>query len=233
MTDWLEMFREARRIVRQLLPLDESLAQAFKFAKNNPGMCDEPEYWQQVKSHDFRPAFDTMVGWGKAGITQITPKEGWKFLLLDLGDCPDIFRLYRPGGQELVSEPKLRTLLTQELLIEAGAFEECFAPDTEDAFDLLFGNTQDIADHYVSELSDEVLNWTEGHDDTDYNFHGDNGYLLWLLLGSLALLSPFSDTDYCQRALQGREKLYLLSGYEEIFTYLATVTAAGLIYEEV
>ena len=231
MTDWLEMFREARRIVRQLLPLDESLVQAIKFAKNNPGICDEPEYWQQVKAHDFHPAFDKMVGWGKAGITQITPSEGWEFLLLDLGDCPDLFRLYRPGGQEVMSEPKLRALLTQELLIEAGAFEECFDSDTEDTFDLLFGNTQDFADHHVSELGDDILDWTgDAEDDDD---HGDNSCLLWLMLGSLALLSPFSDTDYCRRVLQGRDKLYLLSGFESLFTHLATVTATGLVYEDV
>ena len=231
MTDWLAMFEEVRRIVRQFLPLDESLAQVIQFAENNPDMCDEPEYWQQVKSHDFRPAFDTMIGWGKTSIAQLAPNEGWEFLLLDLGDCPETFRLYRPGGQELMSEPKLRALLSQELLVEAGAFEECFAADTENTFNLLFGSTQELADHHVSELGDDILDWTSDTEDNDD--HGDNGCLLWLLLGSLALLSPFSSVDYCKRILQGRDRLYLLSGYESLFTSLATVTTAGLVYEEV
>ena len=225
------MFEEVRRIVKQSLPLDESLAQVIQFAENNPDMCDEPEYWQQVKAHNFRPAFESIIGWGKAAMVQLTPKEGWEFLLLDLGDCPETFRLYRPGGQELMSEQKLQALLSQEPVVEAGAFEECFTAETENAFNLLFSNAQDFADHHVSELSDNILDWTGDSEDDDY--HGDNGYLLWLLLGSLALLSPFSDVDYCRRTLQGRDKLYLLSGFEEIFTSLATVTDAGLVYEEV
>ncbi len=225
------MFEEVRKIVRMGQPLSEALTQVIEFADSNPDLCDEPEYWQQVKAHDFHPAFDTIVGWGKAGTAQLTPKEGWEFLLLDLGDCPETFRLYRPGGQELMSEPKLRTLMNKEPVIEAGAFEECFTNETENAFHLLFGAPQELADHHVSELSDDLLNWTGDAEDADY--HGDNGSLLWLLLGSLALLSSFIDIDYCKRILQGRDKLYLLSGYEEIFSYLATVTAAGLVYEEV
>lgn len=231
MDSWQAMFDEVRRIVRQSLPLDESLAQVIQFAENNPSLCNEPEYWRQVGSHDFRLAFDATVGWGKVGIAQLVPKEGWEFLLLDLGDCPETFRLYRPGGQELMSEPKLRVLLTQEPVIEAGAFEECFTDEAKNSFDLLFGAPQELADHHVSELSDQTLDWTG--DSEDANYHGDNGYLLWLLLGSLAFLSPFSDVEYCKRILQGRDKLYLLSGYEEIFSYLATVTVAGLVYEEV
>ena len=231
MADWLAMFEEVRRIAGPSLPLDESLAQVVEFAENNPDMCDDLEYWQQVKAHDFHPAFDVMVGWGKVGIAQLTPKEGWEFLLLDLGDCPETFRLYRPGGQELMSEPKMRTLMNEEPVIEAGAFEECFVAETENAFNLLFGAAQELANHHVSELSDNILNWTSDSEDADY--HEDNGSLLWLLLGSLALLSSFSEIDYCRRALQGREKLYLLSGFEEIFTYLATVTDTGLVYEEV
>ena len=224
------MFKEVRRIVKQSLPLDEALAQVVEFARNSPALCDEPEYWSRVESHEFRSAFEAMVGWGQAGMARLTPKEGWEFLLLDLGDCPDIFRLYRPGGQELMFEPKLWALLSQELAIEAGAFEECFVVEAQNTFDLLFRNVQVFADHHVSELSDDLLNWTDASEDDDY--HGDNGYMLWLLLGSLALLSPFSDIDYCRRTLQGRTKIYLLSGFEEIFTSLATVTANGLVYEE-
>lgn len=231
MTDWLAMFEEVRRIVKQSLPLDESLAQVIQFAENNPALCDDLEYWNRVKSHDFRPAFEATIGWGKAAMVQLTPKEGWEFLLLDLGDCPETFRLYRPGGQELMSEQKLQALLSQEPVVEAGAFEECFTNETENAFDLLFGSTQELADHHVSELGDDILDWTGDSEDNDD--HGDNGYLLWLLLGSLALLSPFSSVDYCKRILQGRGRLYLLSGYESLFTSLTTVTAAGLVYEEV
>lgn len=89
-------------------------------------------------------------------MAQLQPKEGWEFLLLDLGDCLETFRLYCPGSQEVMAEPKLRTLL-----------------------------------------------------------------------------SPFSDVKYCKQVLRGRDKLYLLSGFESLFTLLATVTTAGLVYEDV
>jgi len=229
--NWSAMFEEVRCIVRQGLPLSESLFQVIEFANSNPALCDEPEYWRQVKSHEFRPAFDTMIGWGKAGLVQIAPSKGWEFLLLDLGDCPETFRLYSPGGQKLMSDLRLRVLLSQKLVIEAGAFEECFATTPENSFNLLFRNAQDFADHHVSELNDDILDWTGDTEDADD--HGNNGCLLWLLLGSLALLSPFNDSDYCRQTLQGRDKLYLLSGFESLFTHLATVTAAGLVYEEV
>ena len=231
MTDWLEMFREIRRVAKQSVSLDEALAQLIEFANRNPALCDEPEYWRQVKSHELRPAFETMTGWGKAGIAKLTPKEGWEFLLLDLGDCPETFRLYSPGGQELMSELKLRAILSQKLVIEAGALEECFATTPENSFNLLFRNAQDFADYHVSELDNDILDWTDDTEDADD--HGNNGCLLWLLLGSLALLSPFNDGDYCRQALQGRDKLYLLSGFESLFTHLATVTAAGLVFGEV
>ena len=231
MDSWSAMFGEIRRVVKQSLPLDEALAQVVEFADSSPALCDEPEYWRQVKSHEFRPAFDTMIGWGKAGRVQIAPSKGWELLLLDLGDCPETFRLYSPGGQELMSELKMRVLLSQKLVIEAGAFEEYFATKPENSFNLLFRNAQDFADHHVSELNDDILDWTGDTEDADD--HEKNGCLLWFLLGSLALLVPFRDVDYCRQSLQGRDKLYLLSGFESLFTHLATVTAVGLVYEEV
>lgn len=52
-----------------------------------------------------------------------------------------------------------------------------------------------------------------------------------MLLGSLALMAPLADGDYCKSLLAGRDKVYLLSGFESLYSYLATVTADGIQYE--
>ena len=63
------------------------------------------------------------------------------------------------------------------------------------------------------------------------DYHGDNGYFLWLVFGSFALLAPLKHASFRERVLRGRDRLYLLAGFEEIFTCLATVTREGLRYE--
>ena len=199
------------------------------FARSNPALFDEPEFWDQAQGHDFRAAFATLTSWAKQGLEALALHAGWQFLLLDLGDCPETFRLYSPGGQGRMSKERFRDILLGRLIVGPSEMEGCFGPDTPDPFGLLFGpGRANLSDHHVSELGDGLLDWT---DSAEAEFHGNSGYLLWLLLGSLALVKPLHDAAYCRAILGGRDRLYLLSGYEEIFFYVATVTPEGILYE--
>ena len=228
MEEWEAVFREVRKIVRSGQPLPESLARVREFAQNNPALFDEPQFWQQVQQHDFRADLELMADWAQQGFEVLGTKEGWEFLLLDLGDCPETFRLYRPGGQELMSEHLFRANLLRNLIIGPSNMEDCFSSEVTNPFDQLFTARTELCDHHVSEIPNSLLDWT-GNSSMD--FHGNSGYLLWLTLGTLSLTEPLRDEVYCQAILRGRDKLYLFSGYEEIFSYVATVTPEGVLYE--
>ena len=223
------MFETVQSIARDALPMGQSLKTIIALARSSPTLFEGAEYWNQAQGHDFQAAFSALTGWAKQGFAALGPRTGWQFVLLDLGDCPEVFRLYSPGGQELMSEQKFGDVLTSELIIRTSDMEYCFGSDVADPFDHLFGRARvELSDHHVSELGDNILDWT---DDAEMDFHGNSGYLLWLTLGSLALMEPLRDVGYCKAILQGRDKLHLLSGFEEIFYYIATVTPDGLSYE--
>jgi hypothetical protein len=230
MDEWQALFGQVQGIVRAGASLQTALEQVTKFALDNPGIFDEPDYWRGGQAHAFGPAFDTLVGWAKQGLESLEPKSGWEFMLLDLGDCPETFRLYSPGGQAQMSQQKMKALLSTELIVGPSDLERCFSSDVADPFAELFGPARvERTEHHVSELGDKFLNWTTGSEDAD--FHGNNGYLLWLVLGSLALTVPLQNEAYRKGILKGRESLYLLSGFEEIFCPLVTLTAGGMSYE--
>lgn len=229
MDEWQAMFEQVQGIMQAGVPLQVGLEQVIKFARDNPSIFDEPNYWNQVQSHDFQPAFDAVVSWARQGFENLETKPGWEFHLLDLGDCPETFRLYSPGGQALMSESKLNELLSQESIVGPDSLGTCLSSEVADPFDQLFGTAVvELADHNTDELKDAILSWSAGGE--EYDFHGNNGYLLWLLLGSLALIAPLQDQQYCQSILKGRDRLYLLSGYEEIFFFLGIVTLDGFNY---
>lgn len=229
MDEWQTIFEQVKSITQRTQPLQQSLKQIITFARSNPALFDEPEYWDQAQRHDFRYSFAALTEWARQGAEALAPETGWQFLLLDLGDCPKSFRLYSPGGQKQMSEQRFRSTLSSHLIVGTSHLEGCFGPEVLYPFGQLFGDEQiEVSDHHVSELDDRLLDWT-GDENTE--FHGQNGYLLWLMLGSLALVEPFRDKSYCDRILKGRDKLYLLPGYEEIFFHAATVTSEGISYE--
>ncbi len=231
MDEWLIIFEQVQKITRNTQSLEESIAQVVAFARNNPTVFDEQDYWNQAQNHGFQAAFATLTDWAKQGLSSLDPKAGWQFLVLDLGDCPETFRLYSPGGQSLMSESQFHNILLSKRIISGADMEGCFGPDIFDPFSQLFGEEKtELSDHHVSKLDDILLDWTASG---ETNFHGMSGYLLWLTLGSLALVEALRDTPYCESILQGRDKLYLLSGYEEIFFYAATVTPEGILHETV
>lgn len=231
MDEWQTMFAQVQSIIQAKQTLQESLNQLVAFTRRNPVVFDEPGFWDRVQTHDFRAAFATLTDWARQGMEALAPSSGWQFLLLDLGDCPETFSLYQLGGQELMSEKNLRAVLANNLVVGPSDLKKGFGPEVMNPFGHLFGDGRvSLSDHHVSETDDRLLDWTD-HPEND--FHGSNGYLLWLLLGSLALVEPLRDKNYCKTILRGRERIYLLPGYEEIFFFAATITADGILYEAV
>jgi hypothetical protein len=237
---WKILFHEVRTRVRSAEPWTEGLRQAVAFARANPTLFDAAGYWSQVETHDIRNAMASVMNWAQEGLEGLAPQDGWspsqhkswEVVLLDLGDCPELFRFYSPGGQSRMVEQKVRDLLLSSELIECTQLDGCFATEVEDPYRLLFGrdSTTERVYHYVRELDDRILSWNDRT--TDRSYEGENGYFLWLLLGSLALVAPLADVAYCKSILQGHDRVYLLSGFESLYSYLATVTPGGIRYEE-
>lgn|GEM_PF-2034478 len=229
MSHWQTMFQAAQNLVRAGGTGVAGLRRAVDFARDNCRFLD-PSYWSRVESHDWRDAMDSVTRWAQGGLEKIAPGVGWAFVLLDLGDCPELFHLYSPGGQSLMSEPKVRELLLNQPVFEYYTLLRCCSPDSEAQVDALFGSQQ--TEHIyrnTSWLDDNMLSWKDGSSRRGYQ--GNNGYFLWLAVGSLALVAPLQDVNFCKRILGGRDRLYLVVGFEQIFTYLATVTPVGIQYE--
>jgi hypothetical protein len=224
MTDWSRMFRGVQTIVREPSSAD-GLAQTISFARSNPDEFDDAAYWENVAQHMTGLPYAQVIQWAQEGIASLDLLKGWEALILDLGDCPDIFRLIRFGNQSSIDEGKLRRLMFSKSVIHATEFEEGISAPMR----IFEWPSDTLVDHNVEELNDEILSWNVNS--VDFDFHGDNGYLLWLATGSLAIVEPFREIERLPNYMKGRDKLYLLSGFEEIFMYLATVTADGVLFE--
>jgi len=228
MTDWQKMFKGVQTIARSARTIAEGLNLTVTFARNDVNEYDDSEYWSRVEHFSSQFPTNAVVSWAREGLEKLDPSEGWGFLILDLGDCPDSFHLYKLECESLFAEDKLRGLIFSESAVEFGEFAGCFDATGADAENELYSGEQDeLTYHSVEELEDDILTWNVG----SYDYKGDNGYLLWLALGSLALMEPLRDLKYCNEILRGCDRLYLLSGFEEIFLYLATVTPEGLSFE--
>jgi hypothetical protein len=129
-----------------------------------------------------------------------------------------------------MSEPKVRELLLSETVVDYYQLARCYSPETKTQVNDLF-SSQETRHIYrnVDWLGDSILSGKDGS--TRRNYQGNNSYFLWLVVGSLSLVSPLRDVNVCKRILGGRDRLYLLAGFEQIFTYLATVTPDGIQYE--
>jgi len=85
-----------------------------------------------------------------------------------------------------------------------------------------------IFSNSVHELDDAVLTWNR--ENTSCDFHGDNGYFLWLVFGSFALVTVLRDRLLRQIFLRGRERMEIYSGFEGLYFPLVRVTPAGVIH---
>lgn len=229
MDEWQIMFGQVQSITRSNQSLQQNLEKLFEFVRRNPALFDDLEFWSRAEDYNFRPDFAVLADWAKQGFEALEPETGGQFLLLDLGDCPETFRLYCPGGQKRMSEEKFCGALSNNLIVSTSDMEECFGLEIPSPFHQLFGkNLTELSDHHVSELSGSIMDWTGNG---SHDFHGNGGYLLWLMLGSLALIEPLRDKNFCKAILKGRDRLHLLSGYEEILFYAATITPEGISFD--
>ncbi|MBW3623152.1 MAG: hypothetical protein KY468_07040 [Armatimonadetes bacterium] len=228
MPEWKLMFGGVQALTRSMPSMEEGIRQTVAFAREYPEEFDDPKFWDRVEDHIHRLPYDTVSAWAHEGLEALEPAEGWEVLFLDLGDAPETFFLY---GKDFASfdEPSLRDLILSLTVVEYTHFEDHLLSRGADPDQTLYRRPPvERVYHNVYELGDRLLSWNEGS--MDYN--GSNGYLLWLAFGSFALLEPLREQEYCRRILKNRNKLYLLSGFEQIFFYLGTVTPEGLRFEE-
>jgi hypothetical protein len=228
--EWEVMFGAVQRIVRSRCPVEEGLREAIQFARSRPDVFPEVEFLDRVEARLADLPVAIVIGWAREGLDALPPGTGWDLLLLDLGDCPEIFHLVSPGGRELLDETKVRVLVHSDVVIDCTALDECFEEPVEDTYTTLWGEPRlGWAYHNVEELNDPVLSWNRY---ASLDYHGHSGEIVWLTLGSLALLEPLRDAETCRRVLSGRERLWLLSGFEQLFFHLGTVTPQGVVFDE-
>ncbi len=233
MTDWDKMFWAVKEISCSSRSVHEGLKRIVFFARSISNQYNEPEYWDQVEAQLFQLPVAEIVEWSKAGLEEVKEGKGWDALILDLGDCPETFDILTYSFGTQFDESKFSQVISSKQVIHYQDFAECY-PDTvtnpKDALNALYFTSSHRAElvyRNVTSLNDDILSWNQRG---SFDFHGDNGYLLWLAVGSLALIEALREPSYCQKVLTGRDKLYLLVGFEEIFFHLDTVTAEGLTY---
>jgi hypothetical protein len=209
MIDWYSMFETVQTIVKTSLDWRTGITDVIAYARRNPATYSA-DYWQAVSADEL--PFDTVTSWAVEGFERFESYEGGTVAILDCGDCPDVFRL---------TDARFSFEMSFEQFC---SFAKIDAPRPGEGFSgisLAF----EVANHHVRELTHPLLNW-QGHD-----YHGDNGYLLWLSVATLALREPLRDLNFCQRLLHGRSEIILMSGFEEIFFYVGTISAAGYSHD--
>jgi hypothetical protein len=227
MTDWEDMFRVAQRIARSSTSVRDGVKRTIAFARRR-GDDYDASYWDDVEHRLPELKVDGVVAWARAGLSALRMGTAWECLILDLGDCPDSFSLFATG--EYLSEKKTRATTLASSLVEAEDLMAC----TKEADDYrLWQREVELVDRNVRELKDKLLSWNRrrSRDDIDGPYRGDNGYLLWLMVGTLALLEPLRDPTFRRRVVGRRPRIHLLAGFEQIFFYLATVTQKTLVFE--
>ncbi|MDY3559630.1 hypothetical protein R5W23_000626, partial [Gemmata sp. JC673] len=211
------LFQEVRTIVRRAESPTHAVALAVAFAQDNPDLLGNRAFWDRVVGHDFRRTFETVVGWARSGMERLHLHREWAFTLLAVGDCPELFQLCGSGPQAPTAEKEFRAAVLREGTVGCSDLERCCTPGWG------WG-----ADHNVAELFDDVLSFSRR---VSPPYHGSDGYFLWQVVASSALIAPLSDAVYRADLLQGCERLYLLSGSGDMYVYLATVTPGGVQFE--
>ncbi len=225
MESWQTMFGGVQKIVRDAESFSEGLTRTISLARRHPALFDE-SFWNDVDQTPQWP-YQTLIRWAEEGLANFQSEE-WSVLFLDLGDGPDIFHLYQLNYIGIFTEDKLRPLILSETVVGYDELAECLAENHADSETFLSScPSRELSFHHIKELQAHRLNWRR----LPGNYNGDNGYLLWLAFGALALIEPLRNAENCQKFLGNCPRLYLMVGFEEIFFYAGTVTPNGLISE--
>lgn len=214
MENWERMFAGVQRLVWEAASLQDGMNRLVAFAGQHPAQYDDPAYWQQAASIPL--PFETIMGWVREGSAAFAPDMTHKtaLLVLDCGDAPDTFHLQEWRLSRPVDVPELAKILKEQPLLDAYTLEK----------HLPIQQTLQLAYHNVAELRHPILSWNQSGSD----YHGENGYLLWLAVVALAWRECLRDAPYCQSLLKGCDQIFMLAGYEEIFFYTGTISAQGL-----
>lgn len=214
MTNWNMMFEGVQKIIWSSTSMQAGIEKVIAFAKQHPQEYSDPQFWERVSSSQF--PIEIIRQWAYEGFQNLQPCSDWTLIRLDAGDGPDIFRMIEVQPAPHLEDDVLGDFIKGSVVREAGEFPEIgLASHTEYI----------LSDHNVDELSDPVLNWKQSR--PPYDYHGNNGYLLWLTIASLALCLPLQDQAYCINILKGRPRLLLMSGFEEIFFWAGEITQEG------
>lgn len=215
MTNWSLIFSGVQEIVPSSLGLENGLNTILEFAKRHSDEYDEPTFWEQISSPEL--PLKTIVSWAVEGFENLKPYNEWSVLILDCGDCPDIFRLIEVHLVPEMTSEQFRNFASTDAVRAFGEFPEIFQTRYAPIF---------LTGHNIDELQHPILSWNNGN--KGWDFHGSNGYLLWLGVATLALCEPLLNTEFCRRILNGRSEIILMSGFEEIFFYVGTISESGL-----
>ena len=63
MDQWEAMFGFVQGLMSEESSLEQSVGRTAAFARDKPAFFNEPDFWDQVQTHDFREAFDTLKSW--------------------------------------------------------------------------------------------------------------------------------------------------------------------------
>jgi len=230
MENWETMFSGVQKIVRESRTRGEGLTQTISFARRHSQFFDDADYWNRVDEATQWP-LAKLQRWAEEGLSRFK-SDKWSILFLDLGDAPEIFALTQRNWADLIDEDKLRKVIFSQSVFDDEDFAECLVDAGEDVEVVLFSHKPlELSYHNVRNLGHEILNWHTYSNSFDYA--GNNGYLLWLTMGTLALIEPLRDIQNCRTILGNCPRIYLLAGYESIFFHAATVTTDGLKFETV
>src|SRR5512142_3274802 len=98
MNPWQGMFRGVQQIVNKSNSMANGLARTIAFARKYKRTYD-PVYWAKVEQQAPKLPLERIVGWARTGLLKAPLTNDWQALLLDLGDCPEIFHLLRFGDR--------------------------------------------------------------------------------------------------------------------------------------
>jgi len=182
--------------------------------------------WDRVKADQMGSVVTRVIKWADAGLNEAVLGADAGVLLLNLGDCPQFFELRLIPLPVSFDQAVLERIAGKGSYFEFGQLYECVtAEDPETALFRIWDSGKAVVEHDVSELEHDLLSWNV---DGSLDYHGEEGYLLWLLTAGFALAKALKKRGVFRRLLGKGRVVYVLVGFESIFTMLCVVDRRGV-----
>ena len=110
MTNWGKVFQTVQAIIYNSNSFYSGLMQTVAFAQDNPKDYPHPHSWLHFGQKTSDSSGDQIISWAREGLDKLDYFHSWDFLLLDLGDCPEIFHLYNLDCQHALIEDHFRKI---------------------------------------------------------------------------------------------------------------------------